>query len=68
MGKTKIFYVDSITLERIYMAKVCGYRINLEEENEEEIEIPPSKQEDFESKIQSGFKIFEMSEKGYPQD
>ncbi len=70
MKKLSVMYADDEILERIYEAKV--FRRNScslgHSNSHEDTAFPLADPADYESRITTGFRFFEMPENGYPED
>ena len=67
MRRLLLYYASEEALEKIHEAKVKGNLRRLDTCCHT-VEVPPSRSGDYEGRIESGFRIFEMAEKGYPHD
>lgn len=68
MRRYGIYYANDEVLEKIHEARILGNRRRLHTRHAVEVEVPLSRCADYEARIESGFRIFEMAEKGYPYD
>lgn len=67
MKKVSFLYEDDKVLEKALRAAIYR-KYDINNRNYGNMEVPPSRPVDYETKIKSGFRIFEMAEKGYPHD
>ena len=66
--RCEVNYLDDRMLERIHAARKAGNRPSAYYGTVDELEFPLLSMRDYEGRLKSGFKLFEMPEKGYPAD
>ncbi|MCM8762577.1 MAG: hypothetical protein NC905_05990 [Candidatus Omnitrophica bacterium] len=70
MSHIYLTFLNNAVIEKIYELRKRGKRLEETDYsyNSEDDEVLPVNPNDYEERLDKGFKIFEMAQRGYPED